>query len=422
MGKFFSDTSVYLIANILNLAVPFALLPVLTRYLTPKEYGEVAMYQVLLIGFGSIVGLSVHGAASVKYYDNDIDDREMGKFIFCCFQILALTTLILFALVFLAKNHLAAWLSIPAEWTLWAVLVCSMNIIAQMRLNQWQVRKCTLRYAFFQVFSSILNGATSLLFVVTFLRGAQGRVEGQNIAFLFSGLAALLWLSRDGLLRWTWKPVYLREVLRFGAPLIPHVLGLFLLGTADRLVVGILSGLDQAGIYMVAVQIALAMSIFFMAVNNAYVPWLFERLKRNDNEEKLQVIRFTHLFFLLSLASAGIAFLSGPFVIPLIAGAEFASASNVFGWLALGQALSGMYLLVTNYILFSKRTAILSAITLSTSLVLLVSLFVLTSHFGIQGAAISFATAMGIRFLLTWWIAAKIYPMPWFQTALISRR
>jgi len=45
----------------------------------------------------------------------------------------------------------------------------------------------------------------------------------------------------------------------------------------------------------------------------------------------------------------------------------------------------------------------------------LVLLVVLIRIFGLEGAAIAFATSMGIRFLLTWWIAQKRHPMPWFS-------
>lgn len=54
----------YLVSNILNAIIPFALLPVLTRYLSPEEYGEVAMFQTLLGAMTAFVGLSMAGAAA----------------------------------------------------------------------------------------------------------------------------------------------------------------------------------------------------------------------------------------------------------------------------------------------------------------------------------------------------------------------
>lgn len=44
--KLLRGASVYLTSNILNSAIPFLLLPILTRYLSTEEYGKIAMFQI----------------------------------------------------------------------------------------------------------------------------------------------------------------------------------------------------------------------------------------------------------------------------------------------------------------------------------------------------------------------------------------
>lgn len=73
-----SGSAVYLFSNILNAAIPFALLPILTRYLSPAEYGEVAMFNTLLGALGAFVGLNVVGAAGRKYFDCPHGKDELG--------------------------------------------------------------------------------------------------------------------------------------------------------------------------------------------------------------------------------------------------------------------------------------------------------------------------------------------------------
>ncbi|MCV5446120.1 oligosaccharide flippase family protein, partial [Escherichia coli] len=46
--NFLKNSSIYLAANILNAAIPFILIPILTRYLTIEEYGQIAMFQMLI--------------------------------------------------------------------------------------------------------------------------------------------------------------------------------------------------------------------------------------------------------------------------------------------------------------------------------------------------------------------------------------
>lgn len=77
----------------------------------------------------------------------------------------------------------------------------------------------------------------------------------------------------------------MKEAASFGVPLIPHIMGGFLLMTVDRAVIGSVLSLDAAGYYMVAAQIAGILGIALDSVNKAYVPWLFEKLKEMKKQK-----------------------------------------------------------------------------------------------------------------------------------------
>jgi len=415
-NTFLAGSAVYLFSNILNAAIPFALLPVLTRYLTPEEYGEVAMFQTLIGALMAFIGLSLHGAAGRKFYDGNLGEKDLREFIGSCLQILAITTAITIAVLFILQNQFSQWLGLDQRWILLAAAVTTGNVISQIRLGQWQVRKKAKSYGALQVSKSLLNVVLSLALVVLFLQGSDGRIVAQGVAVVIFALLALWLLKRDNLLTFiVWRPDYIKEALKFGVPLIPHVGGMFLLTTVDRFVINSELGLAQAGIYMVAVQFGMALSLVFDAINKAYVPWLFERLKRDSDSEKRQIVRYTYAWYVLILAGAGLSFIVGPWLIVFVAGDQYSQAGDVIGWLVLGQVFNGMYLMVTNYIFYSKRTGLLSAASLFSGLVNLGLLAVLVKQLGVVGAAYAFAISMGLRLLLTWFVAQKRHPMPWFN-------
>lgn len=411
-----AGSAVYLVSNILNAIIPFALLPVLTRYLSPEEYGEVAMFQTLLGALAAFIGLSAHGAAARKFYDGNLGQDDLAEFIGSCLQILLVTSLVSVGVLAVFGNEFSEWLGLDKKWILLGVLVTAANVIVQLRLGQWQVRKQAIKYGVLQVSLSLLNVLVSLGLVVMLLQGADGRISAQIWTAVIFALVAL-WLLKEGklLLFLRWRPDYIREALGFGVPLIPHVGGMFLLASVDRFVINSELGLAQTGIYMVAVQFAAALGLVFDAINKAYVPWLFERLKRNDENEKRQIVHFTYLWYALILCGAALAFLVGPWLIEFVAGEQYTRAGDVIGWLALGQVFGGMYLMVTNYIFFSKRTGLLSLVTISSGLINVALLMLLIGTFGLEGAAYSFCIAMAIRFLLTWRVAQKRHPMPWIN-------
>ena len=415
-GSFLGGAGIYLFSNILNAVVPFILLPILTRYLTPEEYGEVAIFQTLLGLLGAFVGMTFVGAANRKFYDSNLEKSELAEFIGTCVQLISISALLVFSVFFLFRSNFSEWLSLKPSYVLFAVFVSFCTVIIALRLGQWQVQKKAIKYGVFQISQSLLNMLLSLLLVVVLLKGVAGRIDAQIVAGLAFVLVAFILLKKDGLLKVAiWRKDYLAEALRFGIPLMPHLAGGFLLNSVDRFVINDVMGLAEAGIYMVAVQITMAIAVVFDAINKAYVPWLFEKLKVNNFKEKQQIVKLTYLWYLVIALGVLFAFYIGPWLVVFIAGEKYAQAGEVVGWLALGQGFQGMYLMVTNYIFFSKKTGLLSLVSIGSGLLNLVLLIVLVHILGLQGAAMAFALSMCARFVLTWLVAQKHHPMPWFS-------
>ncbi|MEA1081418.1 lipopolysaccharide biosynthesis protein [Marinobacter qingdaonensis] len=409
-------SAVYLFSNILNAAIPFALLPVLTRFLEPAEYGQVAMYQVLLGILGAFVGLNVAGSVARKYYDDFLKTDDLQRFIGACFQIMLLSGAVIFVLMIIFGTDVAFWMGLPVGWVYLAVLVSMAAFAVRLRLLQWQVRKQAVRYGEFQVSQGFVNMALSLTLVVGLLLGSEGRIIALSFTTILFALAAIGLLFRDRLINFlSWSPRLIKDALSHGVPLIPHAVGLVLLASFDRLIINDKLGLAEAGIYMVAAQLAGGMALFFDAINKAYVPWLFEHLKQNRSSDKQRIVRLTYICFFFILLATTIIALSGPWLVVLVAGQNYSGAGSVIGWLALGQAFGGFYLMVTNYIIFSKRTGLLSLVTISSGLVNIILLIFMVEVMGIEGAAIAFCVSMAIRFFLTWWVAQRLNPMPWFN-------
>ena len=417
-----SGSATYFLSNILNAAIPFTLLPILTLYLAPAQYGEFAMFVTVQVAFTAITGLDVTGAAAIKYYDVDLSHQELKFFIGSCFQILAVSQT-LFLIVLLAfQEPVSRLIGLNSQWIIAAACNATANFIIQMRMYQWQVRKKAWYYGVMQVTRSLSNFVMSLILVVIFLQGASGCIWAQVITSLIFAYVALLSLYKDQMLGFAWRPNYIKEALRFGVPLIPHALGKFLFALSARAIINVELGLAQVGVYVVAAQLASAMRLLCDGINNAYVPWLFERLNQDDADQKHKIVNLTYWYFLSVLLMAGIAFVVGPPVIRLIGGDRYAASGAVIGWLALAEAFGGMYVMVTSYIFYSKRTGLLAVVTVSSGLLNGALLFLLISLWGILGAAMASALAMGVRFLFTWFVAQMRHPMPWFTFKIMGTK
>ena len=406
-------SSIYLLSNVLNALIPFLLLPVLTRYLNPDEYGQIAMFQLLVTGLAALTGLNAVGAANRKFYDSS-DKTSLALFNGVCIHILLFSTLCLGLISFLLSDEISQWLNIPTVWVYLAVVISSANFFIQLRLGQWQIREEPISFGVMQVSQSIIIMILSLGLIVWLQQGASGRVNALLATTVIYAFLSLFILYRERLvLLFPLRKDFFKEALSFGVPLVPHVVGAFILSSVDRFVINQTLGVAEAGIYMLAVQLSLGMAVVFDAINKALVPWLFRTLTDKNPLQLQRVVKFTYLFFITVFALGGLSFIVGPWVVTWIAGDEYQRASTVIGWLCLGQAFGGMYLMVTNYLFYEKRTGSLSMLTVLSGVVNILILLYLIPIKGIEGAAIAFTISMLIRFLGTWLLVIHYSPVSW---------
>lgn len=418
MTSFLKNTSVYFSANILNAAIPFMLLPILTRYLSVEEYGQIAMFQFLTAGLAGIVGLNTVGAAGRKFYDQGVTKVELAIYNTNCLWILLFTGTFIAFSAFIFDSEITSILSIPSYWVYLAVIVSLSSFLIQFRLNQWQIRGEAKKYGVLQVGNSLLNLSCSLVLVVVLSMGAQGRVESLVLTGIIISIIAFFLLVKNKLLVLMLPDKkHLFEALNFGVPLVPHVFGIFLLSSADRYVINDNLGLAAAGVYLLAIQLSSAFSIVFDAINKSYVPYLFSVLRDDKEDVKRRIVKNTYYYFIALIILALIGFFLAPPVLLFIAGDKFKAAGEVIGWLVFSQVFGGMYLMVTNYIFYSKETKLLSLVTIVSGILNIILLYILIPIWGIKGAAFASCIAMFIRFFLTWSIAAKKVNMPWLLTS-----
>ncbi|ELE6473957.1 oligosaccharide flippase family protein [Enterobacter hormaechei] len=407
------NSTIYLSSNILNALVPFLLLPILTHNLNPGDYGQIAMFQTLVSGLAALTGLNTIGAANRRYYD-DQTQAELSTYNGACIHILLLSSIILFLIVTLFSTKLSELLNIPSNWIYLSIIVSAGTFIIQLRLAQWQIRERAWYYGLLQVSQSVFIFVLTLVLLFLVKQGAVSRINALLFGTIVYVLISLFTLFKERLLILTIiNTNYIKDALKFGIPLVPHIVGIFFLSAIDRILISGKLGIEEAGVYMLGVQLSLGMVVVFDAINKALIPWLFRILSVNDLVKLKKLVRFSYFYFVL-LAFLGIlSFWIGPLVVNLFAGPQYQQAISVIGWLCLGQAFNGMYLMVTNYLFYAKKTGRLSIITISCGIFNIVLLLIMMKTNGIIGVAMAFSISMCIRFLATWALVWQLKIVSW---------
>jgi O-antigen/teichoic acid export membrane protein len=408
--KKLSDGPIYLGANTLNAAIPFFLLPILTRFLAPAEYGTVAVFEAAVACLGVFTGLSTHGAVGVHYFRED--RATFPLYVGNCLLILVGSTLITAGLLAARQQLVARLTALSINYLMLAVLVSSAQFLVNIRLVIWQSSSKALQYGAFQISQTALNAVMSLFLVVYLKWGGAGRIAGFATAVIVFGFGALISMQANGWIVWKWNRNYLRDAIYFGLPLVPHTLGIFALAFADRFIITEKLGADATGRYFVAVQVSMPLLMLGSSFNRAFVPWLFKELSSKQNARAVLVSYIAILGFLFSGALYGLFVYFG---LSHIVGEHYYQAKPLAMILIIGTSFQAAYYAVVNYIFYAKTTIYLSVITFSTGLLYLVGAWITVPKYGLGGMAILFSAIQCTTFFLVWLAGSIILPQPWFD-------
>lgn len=386
-------------------------MPVLTRVLTPEDYGIISMQAVILGIVSPFIGLSVHGSISVRFYD--MKKEELARYIGNSFFILFMSTVVVSCLLFIGSRFVSHWTSFPAQWLFSVVVIAFGQFIILIRMILWQCQGRPFHFATFQILQMVINVGLSVYLIVVERMDWKGRIIAYIVTITLFSIFGFILLIRSGWIKFNFDRKDIRRGLKFGCPLIPHALGGMLITQTDRLFITNMVGIHDTGIYAVGFQIGMIIEILASSFNRAYVPWLFERLKKEEPAIKLKIVKLTYKYFLVIFGLAiALAFLA-PIFIPFFIGKAFGGAVKYIVWIAIGGSFSGMYYMVANYIFYAGATHLLALVTFFTATINVILNYWFIKQNGAVGAAQASTVSFLISFLLTWYLSSRVFDMPW---------
>lgn len=411
--KLFKNTFIYTSSNVIGSAIPFLLLPILTRYLTPYDYGIVATFQVLLAIAVVFVGLNLRGAVSVNFFK--LNKEELKIYIGNAIFIEIISFVFILCIIYIFKTYLAQLIKFPAHWLPIIIVAALGRSIFMINLTLWQVEQKALPYALFQILHVIINVGLSLILVVMLGWKWQGRLFSIVAAAIIFGVLSILIIRKRQYIVFSFNKKYVKDALFFGIPLIPHALGGWIATSIDRIFINSMVNIAATGVYVVGYQVGMIIGLLATSFNQTWTPFLFEKLKNNRRATKIKIVKFTYLYFVAIIVLALILSFFAPSFLGFFVGKSFYSAYKYVLWIALAYAAGGMYFMVVNYIFYVKKTYILAWITfLGAGVNIGLNYFLIKAN-GAIGAAQATMISFFLTFFMVWILSAKVYPMPWFS-------
>jgi len=366
--KILKDSVIYLVGELFAKSLPFLMLPYLTRKLGPEGFGELSYYLTWLALFGIFIGLSQEGAVTRYFY-------FYGK--------KALNTVVtagyLYNIVISAILLLGCWF-FQAEIMAYIVLATMFQSFVNVQLALRQCQKQPLKYITIQIILSLTNVIFTIAALELFSENLVAyRVLAIVVAnaltfFMASFVLGNLFSNRNRITANRLKLGAL-YIFSFGIPLILHQSSFFIKGQLDRLFIYEQYTKAELGIYSAGVQVAAVLPIVLMALNKAIVPYYYQSLKE-DNLSISTIKKYTLLCMPLCIIPALIGYVLPESVYVWFLGEKYAESKYFVVMYLLGYGANLPYLILVNYFFYYGKNMLISKITLISSVVYLLFLFI----------------------------------------------
>jgi O-antigen/teichoic acid export membrane protein len=408
LGK---HSAIYGLGGLVSRILAVLLLPLYTRYLTPSDYGKVETLIALTTVIGIALRMGIHSAFFRFYFDSKepSDRRRVVRTSF--WFTMAMATAGLAGGLLLAAPLADVLFGSTDDDEL--VMAAFVGLWAGMNYEQltslFRVEERSVAFVSASLANIFLTIGATLLLVVALEKGPIGVIVG-NFTGTLLVYAVLVGYRREQL-GLEFDRGLLREMNRFGIPLVPTALFLWVTNFSDRLFLVQLADTTEVGLYSVGVRIASAMVLLLTAFRLAWPAFAYS-IEDEREAKRTYAFVLTYLVALTTWVATGLALLS-PWIVGWIAAPDFAESSRVVGPLAFSTVAFAGYIVVAIGVGRAKRTQFNWVVTGAAALVNIALNLLLIPPYGMMGAAIATIAAYTTMFAgMVWW-SQQIYPVPY---------
>lgn len=389
----------YSVANSIEALSPFFLAILLTRFLQPEEYGIWVLF-VSLVGFlRPVVNLTIQDALKMHFYE--LDKEKQATFVVSAFYISTGSALILALIATVFAETISTLVKFPAPWLVAIVVTTYLNVNFYFFLTFNQFAEKRRNFIALQFVQSLFGLAMIAALVIAGWNW-QGVILGKIAGLMMACLVGLAFLSTQLKLDLTVAcRRQVKDLVKFGLLYLPTGFGLVAVPLTDRLIVSHILGLAENGLYGVA---ALFGSALFVAINgflHAWMPWLFQQLRRTDGGYRREIAAISSGFLVLLPLGGVVFYVVAVVAAPFLIGSSFASAFPLIPWAIAGTVAMGYFYHNQAFLHFKKAVVPMSISSASCILLNIYLSYYGALYYGIAGVLAATIVAYGVAALIS---------------------
>jgi O-antigen/teichoic acid export membrane protein len=395
MKKSIKDLLIYIIIGGASRFVPFVFYPIVLLFYTQEQFGYFTLFN-LYLALGSAITLLGIDQALFRFLPTAAPSEQKQLSQSASFSVYI--TLFFFILFSIFKPYLEPILfseSISGK-SIWLFPLIILINISTILLTELKANKKTDRFLYLNILKIFIYIASFLFLLKLGYRLnafliAVALSETSTILFSFKSVKNLLSFPRIKTLK---------KTLKYGFSLTVVLLLNLLLYQTDHYLIKYFYNIETLGIYHFGYKFAAIGGIFVILSNNAWVARFFERgepfAKQTFNDYSLAVFFINSFIFI-------VLFIFLQFWKIRLSNDHYWDSLQVYFILGIGYIFYSQYHILDNYLLYSKKTLHLIALSIVILTLNIIFNIIYIPHYGIFAAAYitsgSFVLQWGIIFI-----------------------
>jgi O-antigen/teichoic acid export membrane protein len=413
-------SAVYGLGSIVARIVGVLLLPLYTRYLSPSDYGLIETLVALSAVLTALVAQGMKSAFFRFYFDSAEPERRLLVIRTAFWYVLAASTSVSVLGIVLAPQ--VSWLLFGTHSHGTLVIAAFIGLWSALNYEQltslFRVEQRSSAYVVATLANVAITIGATVVLVVAFHKGPIGVLVG-NFTGTLIVYAVLLLYSRHALGLQFDRKLY-RAMNRFGLPLVPSAVALWLTNFSDRFFLIKLTDAHEVGLYSIGVRVASALVLLLTAFRLAWPAFAYSI---DDDREAQRTYSFvlTYVVYVCCWIALALGLLA-PWIVKLITTRPFYPAQNVVAPLAFGVAAFGAYVVVQIGTGRARQTRSNWLVTGAAAVLNVALNFALIPPYGRMGAAIATVAAYTLLFIGMAWRAYRVFPVAyqWRRVATLG--
>jgi O-antigen/teichoic acid export membrane protein len=410
---------IYGIADLINRAVGFVLIPLYTFYLTTADYGTLELLDLTSYIISMFLGMGISQAVFRFYYDYEEEDKRQQVLSVSLITTWVVSTIALIGLFYFSRDISALVFQDPANFALFNIIFVTvvLQLNSRIPLALLRIRQQSILFILVNFILLVINLSLNILFIVHYNMGIKGILLGGLVANIVVGIYLLIFILRRIKISFSFPLLF--AMLKYCLPLMWTWVGMFVLHFGDRFILQRLASLSDLGLYSLAYKFGFMISVLILnPFNMMWEPKRFELINA-PNARNIYSLIFTYFMYAQVFVGLGIAILIKDVII-VMTDAEFHPAYHYVAVILLAYVLRGAFVYLEFGVHLRKKTKYLAFISLIGAALNVGMNLWLIPVMRIWGCTLTTLLSFLIMLVFIYFISQRLYYIP-FESGRLAK-